>query len=89
MYLYQHYIVSLCRVDTETGTNRDPDTDKNANVDKTIVDRSTRAIGLRSQLKSLLSSISLGSFYFEISLIYRESMYLNSILVNCEAWYYI
>ena len=60
-----------------------------ANIDETIVDRSTRAIGLRSQLKSLLSSISLGSFFFEISLIYRESMYLNSILINCEAWYYI
>ena len=58
-------------------------------IDDTILDRSSRAIGLRSQLKSIITSLSLGSFYFEISLIFRESMYLNSILVNSEAWYNI
>ena len=59
------------------------------NINDTILERSTRAIGLRTQIKSLISSISLGSFFFEISLIFRESMYLNSILVNCDSWYSI
>ena len=54
-----------------------------------IADRVNRAIGLRSQLMSLLSNISLGSFYFGISMILHESMYINSIAFNMETWNYL
>ena len=37
------------------------------NFNDTITDRVNRAIGLRSQLMSLLSNISLGSFYLKYS----------------------
>ena len=63
--------------------------DSRGSINETITDRVNKAIGLRSKLKSLTTDISLGSFYFEICLTMRESMYLNSILVNCESWYFI
>ena len=59
------------------------------NLNDTISDRVNKAIGLRSQIKSLLSNISLGSFYFEISMILHESMYVNSIAFNIETWNYM
>ena len=57
------------------------------NNNDTINDRVNRAIGIKSQISSLLQSLSLGSYYFEIAMILRESMFLNSILVNSETWY--
>ena len=58
-------------------------------VSDTLSDRINKSIGLRSQLKSIISDISLGSYHFEVSMIMRESMYLNSILFNADSWYYL
>ena len=58
-------------------------------LDDTINDRSYKAIGLRSQLSSILKSISLGAYYFEVAMILRESSYLNAILCSSESWYYL
>ena len=59
------------------------------NINDTINARSTKAIGLRSQFSSLISSIALGNYYFEIAMIFRDAMYLNSILVNSETCFFI
>ena len=56
-------------------------------LDDNIEDRTNRAIGIRSKIKSLIDGISLGSCHFEICMIMREAVYLNSILVNAETWY--
>ena len=58
-------------------------------IDDTINDRKCRATGIITQISSLLSSISLGWYYFEIALVLRESMLINSILISCESWYVI
>ena len=63
--------------------------DSSGNINENIVDRSHKAIGLRNKLKSLITDISLGSFYFQICLTMRQSMYLSSILVNSESWYFL
>ena len=54
-----------------------------------IDERCNKAIGLRTRLQSITSDISLGSFHFEICLIMRQAVYINSILVNCKSWHYL
>ena len=62
---------------------------KSGNINQNIEDRLNKAIGLRTKVKSLISGISLGSYHFEICMIMREAVYLNSILVNGETWYFM
>ena len=59
------------------------------NIDDTIEDRKCRAAGIITQTSSLLSSISLGWYYFQIALLLHESMFINSILISSETWYFI
>ena len=54
-----------------------------------INERSNKAIGLRSKIKSIIKSLSLGSYHFQICMILRESLYLNAILVSSESWYFV
>ena len=35
----------------------------------------------------MIKSISLGSYYFEIALIFREACYLSTLLLNSEVWH--
>ena len=42
-----------------------------------------------NQLCSIVSSITLGSYIFDVTFILRDAMLLNSILVNCETWNYL
>merc|ERR1712030_119997 len=49
--------------------------------------RSHRGTGIISQISSILSSISLGSFHFDIALLLRSSLFVNSILTNSEVWH--
>ena len=58
-------------------------------MSENIEERINKAIGLRSKLKSIISGISMGICHFEICMILREAVYLNSILVNCESWYFL
>ena len=58
-------------------------------VSLTVEARKSRGIGIINQLSSILSSISLGCFYFETALILRQSMLVNSIMVNSESWNFL
>ena len=53
------------------------------NVDKRI----SKGLGLITQIMNLLEVVSFGQYFVEIALLLRESMFLNGILNNSEAWY--
>ena len=62
---------------------------QSGNINDTINDRYSKGMGIITQISSLLSSISLGMYYFDIAMILRDSMLLNSILVSCHSWYLV
>ena len=51
---------------------------------KNAKNKATRTI---STIMAILKDISLGSHYFEIAIILREALFINSILWNIETWY--
>ena len=54
--------------------------------DDSTMNRRNKAIGITNQIMSMITSISLGMFYFQICFLLRESMFLNAILTNVESW---
>ena len=60
---------------------------EDGSVDATIESRRNKSIGIISQISSVLTSISLGFFFFDIALTLRESMFVNGILTNSDIWY--
>ena len=54
---------------------------------KNIKQRKSSGMGISSQIMSILQSVSLGYFYFEIAKLLRESMLVNGTLFNSEVWY--
>ena len=44
-------------------------------------------IGINAQIMSLLNNISCGSHHFKIAKLLRETMLINGILFNADAWY--
>ena len=54
---------------------------------KNIENRRKKGLGLVAQVMSLLDSVSLGYYLFETAMILRESIFLNGIMCNSEAWY--
>ena len=54
---------------------------------KNIEKRISKGLGIISQIMNLLEVISFGHYYIEIALLLRESMFINGILNNSEAWY--
>ena len=56
-------------------------------INDTISDRKNKSIGRINQITSMLSSISLGFFYMDIALVFREAMLINGIITNSEVWY--
>ena len=60
---------------------------ENGAVDETILERNLKAIGIISQISSMLSSICLGSYHFEIAMVLREAKFTNSVLTNSEVWH--
>ena len=56
-------------------------------IDATVAQRCQKAIGLITQISSILSSISLGNFHFDIAMVLRESQFVNSIMTNSEIWH--
>ena len=56
------------------------------NLKSTIEERSMRGIGIVNQINSMLSSLSLGFYYFEIAFILREARLINGTLTNSEVW---
>ena len=60
---------------------------ENGTINETIVQRSQKSIGITSQITSMLASISLGSFHFDIALVMREAKFINSVMTNSEIWH--
>ena len=58
-------------------------------INDTITAREMKAIGINSQIFSMLNSLSLGMFYFDIALVMRDAMLINAILTNSESWPFI
>ena len=56
-------------------------------IDATIAHREQKAEGVITQISSILSSISLGSFHFDIAMVLREALFINSIMTNSEIWH--
>ena len=56
-------------------------------IDETIIQRGQKATGIISQISSILSSICLGSYNFDIALVMREAKFVNAILTNSEVWH--
>jgi hypothetical protein len=54
---------------------------------KNIADRISRGIGKINQIEQMLEMVSLGEHFVDIATLFRESMFVNSILTNAEIWY--
>jgi hypothetical protein len=54
---------------------------------KNIASRKAKGIGAGNKIMDYLEETIFGPFYFEVVFILRNSMFLNSILTNSEAWY--
>ena len=52
----------------------------------TIDDRKQKGVGIVSHISSMLNSISLGFYYFEIAMVMREARLINGTLINSEVW---
>ena len=52
---------------------------------KNILSRKAKAFGITKQILAILEEVCFGSFQFEVAMILRASLFLNSILTNCEA----
>ena len=54
---------------------------------KNIKARKTAGLGISAQIMSLIQSVSLGYFVFDIAKLLRESMLVGGILYSSEVWY--
>ena len=54
---------------------------------KNINNRIGRGIGKINDILNILSKFPLGKFYFKTALMLRESLFLNSVLMNADIWY--
>ena len=53
---------------------------------KNIEERKRKGLGIIQQIKNILEEGFFGAHHFEAALLLRESLFLNSILLNSEAW---
>ena len=54
---------------------------------KNIAARKAKAVGIVHSIMSILQDICFGPFHFEVAVMLRDSLFINSVLVNSEAWY--
>ena len=54
---------------------------------KNIMARKAKGTGIVDNIMGKLRGTVYGPFYFEVGLVLRESMLINGILTNAEAWY--
>ena len=55
-------------------------------IDKLIESRRQKGIGICSQVVGILSSVSLGFFFYKIAFTLRDAKLLNGMLTNAEVW---
>ena len=53
---------------------------------KNIEARQNKGKGIVSQVMTILEDICFGNFQFEVAVILRNSLLINGILTNAEAW---
>ena len=49
--------------------------------------RKCKGIGIINQIFSILNEVFFGPYYFQVAMMLRSSLFLNSILLNSESWY--
>ena len=54
---------------------------------KNIKSRVAKVVGIISEIKNMLETITLGEHFFSTALLLRESKFLNGILTNSDVWY--
>ena len=54
---------------------------------KNIAARVKKGLGTIKQIANILEEIFFGKYYFHVAKILRESLFINSILLNSEVWY--
>ena len=59
----------------------------NGKNDKNIAARVKKGFGIIQQIIAILEEIFFGKYYFSVAKILRESLFINSILLNSEVWY--
>ena len=62
-------------------------TSSNGSNAKNIEARQNKGKGMVSQVLTILEDICFGNFQFEVAVILRNSLLINGILTNAEAWY--
>ena len=56
-------------------------------IHKNIEERYNKGIGIVNTISGLLKEMSFGQYYFEMAVLFRQSMLLNGILCNREVLY--
>ena len=51
-------------------------------IDRNISERYNKGIGIGNQIKSMLKEVSFGTYYFEMAIMFRNSMLINGILCS-------
>ena len=60
---------------------------KTGKNDRNIEARVKKGYGIIKQVTSILEELCFGKFFFTVAKILRNSLFLNSILLNSEVWY--
>ena len=56
-------------------------------IDRNILERYNKGIGIGNQIFSMLKEVSFGFYYFEMAMMFRNSMLINGILCSIESVY--
>ena len=59
----------------------------NGKIDLNITERYNKGLGVANQVFSILKEVHFGHYYFEMAVLFRDSMLVNSILCSVEALY--
>ena len=54
---------------------------------KNIMKRKSKGVGVVSQIMKILENTCYGPYHFKVAVTLRESLFINGILTNSEAWY--
>ena len=60
---------------------------KDGSNTKNIESRIGKGAGIKNQIMDMLDDVCFGPYTFEVALVFRDSLLINSILTNSEAWH--
>ena len=55
--------------------------------DKNVKARTDKGYGIIDQLMDIFRDYSFGPYFFQVDVMFRNSMFINAILCNSEVWY--